>query len=51
MYFLCEIILLDIVIVIIIIIIIIIIIHRQVKINDKTEQRFGVVMTSLSSSK
>ena len=26
-------------------------IHRQVKINDKTEQRFGVVMTPLSSSK
>ena len=25
-------------------------IHRQVKINDKNEQRFGVVMTSLSSS-
>ena len=27
------------------------VIHRQVKINDKKEQRFGVVMTPLSSSK
>ena len=26
-------------------------IHRHVKINDKTEQCFGVVMTQLSSSK
>ena len=25
-------------------------IHRQVKINDKNEQRFSVVMTPLSSS-
>ena len=25
--------------------------HRQVKINNKTEQCFGVVMTPLSSSK